>query len=146
MGCVESLICPGSFVSTPALQYYCYRWKASETKKTGVLGFNLKDNHGGNSDLLQFNLNASDRNQKPCMRPINNSSGAILSLSIPNYSYVIKADDNDFDVPMISITSNQAIGSSDVYPFLYDSFTNKNINGLEVGQKIALACRENQPN
>lgn len=124
-GCVEAITCPAGIISTPQEQYFCYRWKASESKKTGTLSFTFKDDHGGTSELRQISLVASDRNEKPCVRDIPGAYGRSLSLNQNQYDYTLNADDFDLDVPFVSITSNQSSNSSDVYPFLYDSNTSK---------------------
>lgn len=125
VGCAVPITCPSNLVSTPAEQYFCYSWKPSETKKTGTLAFTFKDNHGGSSPLRVITLTASDRNEKPCVRTINQSGIPNLSLKQPVVDYNITADDYDTDSPFLSVTSNQTVGSSDVYPFLFDSNTSQ---------------------
>jgi large repetitive protein len=124
-GCATPITCPNNLVSTPQNQYFCFRWKPSENKKTGTLAFTFKDNHGGSSPLRQITLTAQDRNQKPCVRDIPESAGVRLSLMRPLTDYNMKADDLDGTSPFISLTSAQGVSSSDVYPFLYDSDNNR---------------------
>lgn len=136
-GCVETLTCPGTLVSSPTQQYFCYRWKPAHNKKTGSIFFTFKDDHGGISDIKQVDLVAADRNQKPCVNQINMSTGITLSLDLSNYDFRFSGLDRDLDAPNLSFTLPTG---NDILPFLYDSSSlrfpifRRKLNGSTLGQ------------
>ncbi len=93
-------VADGCPASTPQKSTFCFSWKPEQNRKTGTLTVQMKDDHGGMSDLQTFNLTAEDRNEKPCL--VGNLFTTVLSELNLTKQATYTGQDFDGDTPYMN--------------------------------------------
>ena len=105
--------CPAN---TPEHTYFCFEWKPEQSRKSGTLTIQAKDNHGGIAGLQTLNLIAYDRNVRPCMGAASGLTSQLLYDSAPSGQVAFSSTDDDLVSPFI-VAKNLPLK---LVPFLKD--------------------------
>lgn len=106
-------VADGCPASSQQKSVFCFSWKPQQNRKTGTLTVQMKDDHGGMSELQTFTLVAQDRNEKPCL--VGDAFSTILSELnlVKQASY--SGQDFDGDTPYLNVINMPL----QIAPFVY---------------------------